>query len=46
MKSEYIFPVALMVLMCFASIVCAASGDYKRAIYWICVAVANAMVTF
>lgn len=46
MEKKYIFPVVLMVLMCFASIVCAASGDYKRAVYWVCVAFANAMVTF
>lgn len=46
MKNTYIFPTMLMVLMCLAGIVCAASGDYRKAIYWVCVAVANAMVTF
>ena len=46
MRNEYIFPVVLIVLMCGAAIVYAASGDYKMAVYWTCVALANVMVTF
>ena len=46
MEKRYIFPVVLITLMCGASIVYAASGDYKQAVYWFCVAMANVMVTF
>ena len=45
-RKEQIFPIILMALMCLAAVVNAASGDYKKAVYWACVAFANMMVTF
>ena len=46
MNKTYIFPIILIVIMCFASIVYAASGNYKQAVYWAAVAFANIAVTF
>ena len=46
MKTEYIFPVLLILLDIGAAIVYGAAGDWKKTIYWIAAAVLNAAVTF
>ena len=46
MKSKYIFPVILILLDIGAGIVYAASGDWKKLIYWLAAAVLNITVTF
>ena len=46
MKTQYIFPVLLIILDVGAAIMCALNGDYKKAIYWIAAAVLNVTVTF
>lgn len=46
MKAEYFFPLLLIVLDVSAASVYFFSGDYKKAIYWIAVAVLNVCVTF
>lgn len=46
MNKGLIFPITIMGLMCCASIVYAALGDFKHAGYWFAVMIANAMVTF
>ncbi|RGM21687.1 hypothetical protein DXC23_01050 [Eubacterium sp. OM08-24] len=46
MKSQYIFPVILILLDIGAGIVYATQGDFKKTIYWVAAAVLNAAVTF
>lgn len=46
MKSQYIFPVILIVLDVGAAVMCAVNGDIKKSIYWLAAAVLNAAVTF
>lgn len=46
MKTQYIFPILLIVLDVGAAIVYAADGDWKKTIYWLAAAVLNAAVTF
>lgn len=46
MKSQYIFPILLMVLDIGAAIMCFFSGDWKKGIYWIAAAILSATVTF
>lgn len=45
-KSEYIFPLLLILLDVGAAIIYAIQKDYKKAVYWIVAAVLNVTVTF
>lgn len=45
MKSEYIFPLILILLDVGAAIMYAANKDYKKSVYWLA-AVLNVTVTF
>lgn len=46
MKSQYIFPVLLIVLDVGSAVVYGATGDWKKVIYWVAAAVLNVAVTF
>lgn len=46
MKSEYIFPILLIVLDIGAAIFYAAQCDWKKTVYWLAAAVLNIAVTF
>ena len=46
MRSEYIFPLLLILLDVGAAIVYALQKDYKKSVYWIAAAVLNLAVTF
>ncbi len=46
MKTEFIFPILLIVLDVGAAIVYGVNGDWKKVIYWVAAAVLNAAVTF
>lgn len=46
MKSEYIFPLILILLDVGAAIMYAANKDYKKSVYWLAAAVLNVTVTF
>jgi hypothetical protein len=45
-KSEYIFPLLLILLDVGAAIIYAVQKDYKKAVYWLAAAVLNVTVTF
>lgn len=45
-KSEYIFPLLLILLDVGAAITYAVQKDYKKAVYWLAAAVLNVTVTF
>lgn len=45
-KSEYIFPLLLILLDVGAAVIYAVQKDYKKAVYWIAAAVLNVTVTF
>lgn len=45
-KPEYIFPLLLILLDLGAVVIYAVQKDYKKAVYWIAVAVLNITVTF
>ena len=46
MKSQYIFPVILILLDIGAGIVYGCQGDWKKLVYWLAAAVLNITVTF
>jgi hypothetical protein len=46
MKSQYIFPLALILLDIGAAVIYGFSGDWRKVIYWIAAAVLNVTVTF
>lgn len=46
MRSEYIFPLLLILLDVGAAIIYALQKDYKKSVYWIAAAVLNITVTF
>ena len=46
MKSQYIFPLALIILDIGAAVIYGFSGDWRKVIYWIAAAVLNVTVTF
>jgi uncharacterized membrane protein len=46
MKSNYIFPLILIVLDIGAAVMYAVNKDYKKAVYWLAAAVLNVTVTF
>ena len=45
-KSEYIFPLLLILLDVGAAVIYAIQKDYKKAVYWLAAAVLNVTVTF
>lgn len=45
-KSEYIFPLLLILLDVGAAFIYAVQKDYKKAVYWLAAAVLNVTVTF
>lgn len=45
-KTEYIFPVILIVLDLIAALVYLFHKDYKKCVYWLAAAVLNITVTF
>ena len=46
MKTQYIFPLLLILLDVLAAAVYTSQGDLRKTIYWIAAAVLNAAVTF
>lgn len=46
MKTQYIFPVLLMLLDVGAAVMYGIQGDVRKVIYWVAAAVLNAAVTF
>lgn len=44
--AKQIFPTVLIILDLGASAVCAAGGDWRRAVYWIAAAVLTTCVTY
>lgn len=46
MKTQYIFPAAMIIMDVGAAIACAVHQDHKKAVYWLAAAVLNAAVTF
>ena len=46
MKTQYIFPVLLMLLDIGAAVMYGIQGDVRKVIYWVAAAVLNAAVTF
>ena len=46
MKKELIFPLLLIILDFGAAVMYGASGDFKKAVYWIAAAILNITVTF
>ena len=46
MRSEYIFPLLLILLDVGAAVIYAVQKDYKKAVYWIAAAILNVAVTF
>ncbi len=46
MKSQYIFPLILIILDVGAAVTSGIEGDLRKFIYWIAAAVLNAAVTF
>lgn len=46
MKSEYIFPTALIVLDILAAIPCAVKGNIRMMVYWLAAATLTACVTY
>lgn len=46
MRSEYLFPTALIVLDVFAAIPYAVRGNFRMMIYWLAAATLTACVTY
>lgn len=46
MKTEHIFPTALIVIDCAAALVYGLHGDWRHLIYWLSAAVLTATVTY
>lgn len=46
MRSEYIFPLLLILLDLGAAVIYAIQKDYKKSVYWIAAAVLNVTVIF
>ena len=46
MKSQYMFPLLLIILDIGAAAMYGFSGDWRKVVYWIAAAVLNVTVTF
>ena len=46
MKTEYIFPTALIVLDLCAALVCASKCEWRMGLYWLSASTLTACVTF
>ena len=46
MKTQFIFPITLIIIDLCAAIVYAANKDFKMCVYWVAAAILNCCVTF